>query len=131
MAADLLSDFRWVDRGATEEAISRAETEFGMKLPVEYLDVLRAHDGGEGWVGEGAYLRMWPIEDLVERNRVLEADQWVPGMVLIGTDGADDLYAIEPATGAFAVFPAVGLSASVRRPAGESWSAFLQTLSTS
>lgn len=126
----LLSDFRWSEQGAGEASVKRAQAEFG-RLPDDYLDVLRAHDGGEGWVGEGAYLRLWPIPELEGRNQTLQAKQLVPGVVLIGTDGADDLYAIEPASGAYLIFPAVGLSASAGKKVAESWEGFLKALSTS
>jgi len=129
MEQELMGDFQWTDHGASDAAIDAAEAELGVKLPADYLAVIRAFDGGEGFVGEGAYLRLWPVEDLVERNRVLDAARLVPGEVLIGTDGADDLYAVEPSDGTYATYPAVGLSASLRRRTGGSWDEFLKVLS--
>ena len=125
----LLNGFRWADGGANNVAIEAATRKVG-ELPNDYLAVMQSHDGGEGFIGDGAYLRLWPIGDLQERNRTLEAEQLIPGVVLIGTDGADDLYAIELATAAYLIFPAVGLSADAGEKVAESWDGFLQALST-
>src|SRR5579859_101260 len=87
-ARPLLNGFRWAERGAEEFAIEYAQAELHASLPNDYLTVMRSHDGGEGWVGEGAYLRLWPIDELVPNNRALEARRLVPTAILFGTDGA-------------------------------------------
>lgn len=125
----LLSGFRWADEPASEAAVKRAQQELGT-LPGAYVDVMRQHNGGEGWVGEGAYLRLWPVEDLAEANRTLEAELLVPGVVLIGNDGADDVYGVELASGRYLVFPAVGLSADAGETLADSWESFLEALAT-
>jgi hypothetical protein len=124
----LLSELRWADRGADEFAIEAAQSQLGVRLPTDYLTVLRNHNGGEGWVGVGAYLRLWPIAELCENNRTLEAARLIPGMVLFGTDGADELYAVDPNSDTYFAYPAVGLSTDLGRKLGTSWESFLQTL---
>lgn len=124
----LLADFRWADHGAGEDAVRRAEAALGA-LPPDYVNVLRAHDGGEGFVGGGAYLSLSPVEDLEQMNAALEAGELVPGVVLIGGDGADDLYGIESSSGTYWIFPAIGLRADSGEQVADGWERFLQALS--
>jgi hypothetical protein len=86
---------------------------------------------GEGWVGDGAYLSLWSIEDVVSRNETLEAANLTPGLIFIGSDGADNLYGIELNSGRYWIFPAIGLSAEMGEEIGQSWDEFLAALSTS
>jgi hypothetical protein len=126
----LLKSFRWSHAIASDDAIHRVEATLG-ELPAEYVAVLRAHDGGEGWVGDGAYLSLWSIEDVVSRNETLEAANLTPGIIFIGSDGADNLYGIELNSGRYWIFPAIGLSAEMGEEIGQSWNEFLAALSTS
>ena len=48
MEQELMGDFQWTDHGASDAAIDAAEAELGVKLPADYLAVIRAFDGGEG-----------------------------------------------------------------------------------
>lgn len=123
----LLASFRWAGVGASDQFMQDAEGTVG-RLPDDYLAVLRLQDGGEGWVGGGAYLRLWPIEELEDRNRLLQAAHFVPGVVLIGTDGADDLYGISLGTGSYWILPAVGLSSDTGEEVARSWHEFLAAL---
>jgi len=124
----MLQEFDWNDEPAAERVIQSAESRLGT-LPTEYLALMRLHNGGEGFVGEGSYLRLWPIEELVEKNRIL-APARPNNAVLIGSDGSDDLYAVQPtATGhVFLMFPRIELTAESKQLA-DSWAGFLEALS--
>jgi hypothetical protein len=63
-------------------------------------------------------------------NRTLEAPRLVPAAILFGTDGAGELYAVEPDSESYYTYPTVGLSADLGRELGNLWGAFLQALST-
>jgi len=128
----LLQTFRWAADGAAESSIRSVQEQLGVALPAEYLDVLRHHNGGEGFVGAGRYLQLWPIEDIAEHNRTLEAAQLVPSAVLFGSDGADDLYAIEVHGEQvdYVVYPAIGLSRRFREYLAGSWEEFLEKLAS-
>jgi hypothetical protein len=104
----------------------------GAALPAEDLEVLRRHNGGEGFVGGGRYLQLWPIEDVVEHNRTLEATQLVPGAVPFGSDGSDAPYAIEvhDEQADYVAYPAVGLSRHFREYLAGSWQEFLDKLAS-
>jgi hypothetical protein len=89
---------------------------------------MRAHNGGEGFIGDGSYLRLWPVEELVEQNRTL-APARPKSVILIGSDGADDLFAVEPAgkTHNYLVFPRIELTPKGDKLAN-SWNGFLEAL---
>jgi SMI1 / KNR4 family (SUKH-1) len=127
----LLDGFNWADHGAGDSAVVAAEGELGLALPADYLVVLRAHDGGEGWVGAGgAYLNLWSVEELVESNRTFEVREFTPGTVLIGSNGGGEMYGIrvDGDSTTFLKLPAVGMSNDQGIELGGSWDAFLQTL---
>jgi hypothetical protein len=124
----LLTSFKWSSIAATDKAIRTTESALGVSLPTDYRRVLGEHDGGEGWVGDGAFLRLWPVTQLVEKNRELEANRLLPGVVLIGTDGGGELYAIETKASAYKRYPAVGLSRELGAQLGNSWDEFLAAL---
>jgi hypothetical protein len=93
---------------------------------------MRAHNGGEGWVGDESYLMLWPVEELVQENRTLKAAEFVPGVVLFGSDGGGNLYGFGKSGGSeqFLKFPAVGMEPDLGESLGESWETFLNTLAT-
>jgi len=124
----LLTAFDWNGEPASEAALESVQSELG-RLPPEYVAVMRLHNGGEGFVGEGSYLRIWPIEELADHNRVL-APERASNVVLIGSDGSDGLYAVEPTDGghAYLVFPRIALVSEGKKVA-DSWAGFLATLS--
>src|SRR5216684_1754210 len=116
----LLSAFDWNDEPASEAALESVQSRLG-RLPPEYVALMRLHNGGEGFVGEGSYLRIWPIEELADHNRVL-APERPSNVVLIGSDGSDGLYAVEPTADghAYLVFPRIALVSEGEKLA-DSW----------
>ena len=126
---DLLAKFRWANRPATEGEVEDAQSVLELQLPSEYLTVMRKHGGGEGWVEDGEYLKLWPVSELVANNRSLEAKRLVPGVVLIGTNGAGELFAYQSESGTYWGYPAVGLRADTGKVLGNSWQDFLRALS--
>jgi len=67
--------------------IAEAEESVGRKLPATYGQFLAVHDGGEGFVGEN-YLILWSIVELASANRDYQVEEWVPGLLLFGSNGA-------------------------------------------
>src|SRR5258706_3204281 len=63
-------------------------------LPDGLLDFLRTNDGDEGFVGE-SYLALWPINRIRELNAVLEVDTFMPGLLVVGTNGNGEAYAVD------------------------------------
>jgi cell wall assembly regulator SMI1 len=62
----LLASFETV-APATEEAVSAAQAQLGVRLPVDYVEFLYCSNGGEGIIGE-TYLMLWQVEDLAKLN---------------------------------------------------------------
>ncbi|SRR6266404_9898902 len=77
--------------GATCDLIEAFEHSTGLKLPNDYVGFLKTCNGGEGFVGED-YLILWRIEELEEFNRDYEVQEYVPGLLLIGSNGGGEAY---------------------------------------
>jgi hypothetical protein len=124
----LLQSFEWNDEPASNAALESVQAELG-KLPPEYLAVVRVHNGGEGFIGQGSYLRLWPVEELPENNRTL-APERPTNAILIGSDGSDKLFAVEATARGYGYFayPQIELT-SHGKTLADSWDGFLQALS--
>ena len=127
---DLLAGLRWIDRPARESEITKAQSILQLQLPSEYLSVMREHDGGEGWVEDGEYLKLWPVSELITNNQALESHLLVPTTVLIGTNGGGELFGFQPLAGTYWSYPAVGLGSDSGKQLGSSWADFLRSLSS-
>lgn len=68
---------------------------FREKLPDSYLDLLRVTNGFEGTVSNDSYIVLWPAELVIARNTRLHAAEYVPGLILIGSDGANEAIGID------------------------------------
>ena len=78
--------------GKPEQMISSVN---GLALPEDYLAFMRAHNGGEGPIGENNYGRFYRLEELQEINDEYEVQKWWPGCIVIGgIDG--QLWAYKP-----------------------------------
>jgi hypothetical protein len=76
---------------ASESAIKKVEELINITFPEEYYDFLLISNGGEGPVGEEAYLALWKVEDLIKLND----DYGVEELLIIGSDGGDTAYCID------------------------------------
>jgi cell wall assembly regulator SMI1 len=76
--------------GATSTDIARCEEQLGLTLPADLVALLRAADGGEGFVGE-EYLRLWGTQELAanyDGYRVAE----FPGYLPFATNGGGESF---------------------------------------
>ena len=89
-------------------------------------------NGIEGFVGEEAYLVQWPVEDITELNERYGVNEFVPGLLLIGSNGADTGYAFDTRTDdvLFVAVPLVGMALDQVRVIGQTMKEFLQQLRT-
>ena len=83
-------------------------------LPESYIEFLKFSNGIEGSVSNGSYLRLWKAEELDELNKGYEAEEFIPGMLLVGTDGGDEAVGIDlrkdsPTCGSFFKVPFIPL----------------------
>jgi cell wall assembly regulator SMI1 len=82
------------DTPADDHVISSAVAELGTALPEDYVRFLRAHNGGEGFLGEN-YIIFWKAEELSSFNREYEVDKYAPGILLFGSDGGGEGYGFD------------------------------------
>lgn len=98
-------------RGRASPAdIVKVERALGVALPTDYSTFTAEIDGAEGWVGD-QYIALWRISDLTRINDKLETSRFVPGTILIGSDGGGEGIGLEVGpSGSQVVFvPLVGL----------------------
>ena len=66
----------------------------GVKLPQQYIDFMLLHNGGEGDLGETWFI-LYPMEELEEINEDYEVAKYLPGRIIIGSNGGGELYGID------------------------------------
>lgn len=78
--------------GAMDSEISALEQSLGHRLPSDYRVFLQESDGAEGFVAPGVYLVLWSVNDIDRLNNAYAVGEFLPGVVLLGTDGSDTGY---------------------------------------
>jgi len=95
---DLLEKLGDITRcdGAPQAAIDALQRWAGGPLPESYLNLLKITNGAEGSVAEhGGYLMLWPAEKVPEYNEGYCAGEFVPGLILIGSNGGGEAFALD------------------------------------
>jgi hypothetical protein len=84
---------------------------FGKEVPDDLRDILEASDSAEGFVNEN-HLMLWAIRELLEYNRTTQVDLSAPGLILFGSDGGGETYALDSRGSGLPVIkvPAIGMS---------------------
>jgi len=117
---DGAAPWRWKpNRPAAPDAIARLARAAPAPLPAEYLDLLRATDGGEGALGLAPlWLVLWSADEVVRHGM---RSAW-PGLLAIGTNGGGETIAFDVVpSGPWPVvsFDPRGSADSVRRIASD------------
>ena len=68
----------------------------GLKLPEDYIEFMKEHNGGEGSIGNNIWGELFKLEELEELNNDYEMEKWWPGYIAIGGDKADMIWAYNP-----------------------------------
>lgn len=84
----------------------------GISLPKQYIDFIKKHNGGEGDIGE-SWLILYPIEELQEVNDDYEIQEYLPGNIIIGSNGGGELYGIN-SEGYYFNAPSIGDEDDIR-----------------
>jgi SMI1 / KNR4 family (SUKH-1) len=84
-----------LEPGADPVVVAAVADRLGADLPPDYRAFLLHANGGEGFVRDGGYLRLWPIDEIENNNDQLEVSQSAPGLVFFGTDGGGEGYAFD------------------------------------
>jgi hypothetical protein len=78
----------------SEKNVSLLEDAIGIKLPEDYVNIIKEYNGCEGEIGENGWLLLFPIQELLEINKSYELMREIPDYLLFGKDAADTGYAI-------------------------------------
>jgi hypothetical protein len=101
-----------------------------MRLPVDYREFLKITNGGEGFIGENAYVMFWGVDELVSMNKAYEVDTYVPGFLLFGSNGGGEAFGFDTRKKRWTIVqvPFVGMEWSLAERLGRSFKDFLEKL---
>lgn len=110
-------------------AIRQFEAESRVCLPDEYVKFLQLTNGGEGFVGN-SYVIFWRVGELFEMNKAYEVAEYVPGLLLFGSDGGGEAYAFDMHSDEKPIVsvPFVGMELNLARRMAPNFQAFLHEL---
>lgn len=86
----------WKLRGPADPAlVAEVVRRLDIDLPNDYRTFLAEANGGEGFVGDGGFVRLWPIDEIESSNEELGVSEFAPDLVFFGTDGGGEGYAFD------------------------------------
>ena len=80
---------------ANDEKIYEIQQILNFVFPDDYQSFMKHSNGAEGMVGDNAYLQLWSLDNLAEYNEGYEVSEYLPGLILIGSDGGGEAYAYD------------------------------------
>lgn len=89
-----LSNYFEINAPATETAIEDAERHFNYQLPTDYKRFLLFSNGLEGNIADN-YLVLWSVEELVELNEAYHVKEFVPDIIIFGSDGGEEAFGFD------------------------------------
>lgn len=83
-----------------EKAIKKIVHQLGLNLPQEYLNFLINRndyliDVGAGLDWGAGLFEIYPAEDVIQRNKDLKVEEFLPGFFVFGGDRANELLAFD------------------------------------
>ncbi|MEZ0325798.1 MAG: SMI1/KNR4 family protein [Fimbriimonas sp.] len=101
-----------LEKRAPADLVELCTRDLEVTLPPDYLEFFTFANGAEGNSPGQQYMRLWPIDELEELNLQYEAAESVPGMLLIGSNGGGEAYAIDfqQPPPAYVMLPFIGMS---------------------
>ena len=115
---------------ATEEEICACMESLPGELPAGYVAFLRMANGGDGFVGENAYVILWKCGELAEMNEAYEVKDYAPGLLLFGSDGGGEAFGFDTRDADWPIVqvPFIGMGWRYAKPCGKSFAGFLEWL---
>jgi hypothetical protein len=91
--------------------IERCQAKLSFLLPADYVQFLQKMNGGEGSLGGNAYVALWRVEELGDRNADYEVAEFSPGLFLFGSNGAGEAFAFDTRSDQFRIVavPFIGM----------------------
>src|SRR5712672_1170534 len=80
---------------ASPALIAQSRAKFSFQLPADYVQFLQQMNGGEGSLGENAYVVLSRVEQLGEMNAACEVAEFAPELFLFGSNGAGEAFAYD------------------------------------
>lgn len=93
----------------------------------KYTSVISDIPSGEGMIGDNSYLLLWAKNEIEELNDTYGTEEFMDGIFLIGSDGADNAYGID-VSGNFYEVPFIGMSNREAVKIASSFNEFIDTL---
>lgn len=102
---------------ADSATVDGLSAELRVALPMSYLDFLKAHNGGEGFIGDN-YIIFWRAEELTDFNREYEVATYAPGVLLFASDGGGEGYGFDTEDAAMPIvrIPFIGMDRQYATP---------------
>ncbi|WP_236249350.1 SMI1/KNR4 family protein [Pseudomonas cichorii] len=84
--------------------------QLGVALPENYINFLKRHDGGEGFIGDN-YIILWKAEELTDFNREYDVETYAPGIFLFASNGGGEGYGFDTEDAAMPIvrIPFIGM----------------------
>ncbi|MBC7987458.1 MAG: SMI1/KNR4 family protein [Sphingomonadaceae bacterium] len=119
----------WLNEGASDRAVGEMLSNLGTPLPNSYLQFIRQHNGGEGFVGKH-YLSLWKIEDLAQFNKDYEVFDYAPGFIFFGSYGGGEGFAFDTTDQRLpiSIIPFIGMSREDAIRVSDSFDGFFEAL---
>jgi hypothetical protein len=117
---------------ASENLIKAVESQLSFMLPDEYKSFMRFSNGAEGSIGKNSYVALWSLEEIVELNKDYSVNEFVPGLVLFGSDGGNTAYAFDKRTPEISIveIPLIVMDLDYVEKCGNTFNDFLYYLYT-
>lgn len=115
---------------ATDDDIAAFEKASGKVLPSDFVSFLKTTNGGEGFIGESAYVIFQGIDELMDTNIGYEIEALAPGLLLFGSDGGGEAFGFDTRKFPYSVVmvPFIVMSWEDALPFGDSFTDFLVRL---
>ena len=80
---------------ATDEEVDEIKKYLKSELPESYIQLLKFTNGFSGEVEGGGFFQIWKSEEVIKLNDLYHTSKFIPGMLLIGSDGGDESIGID------------------------------------
>lgn len=123
---DMLTKRFSIASPATPSEIAEAEKYLNFSFPPDYSAFLSLTNGLEGETGQ-EYLVLWSAQELIELNTAYQVSAFVAGILLFGSDGAEDAYGFDTSTVPASIvrLPFIGMGYIPNEKLADSFEAFL------
>ena len=82
----------------SEEELNNIEKSIMKKLPNDYIEFMKSHNGGEGPVGKYGYLAIWNTQEFIDTNNDKDIVP-IRDLVYFASDRSGLLYAFDTRNG--------------------------------